>query len=316
MRAELSVNRKPKEKAGVKGTKSISTATRLGPTAQKAKNPKSKTSVIEKPTQAKPKTKAKVLAKPAKPSKNSVSKAAQVKTTGGKSTKKLLDKASAKVKVTPQQTAKKPLPSKKTSGDGKGKHRAAVKTTFATIVSAPPIPPELPRRQFSTGAMRAFDQAIKVFNRRQFEDAKPMFEALLSKFQSDVEIVARSQMYIQVCNQKMVNGPATPRSADEFYDRGVFALNIGDFSQARNFFEKALRLKPDEPHLLYSLAATHAQSGAHDQALDYLKRSIQVQPRLRAQAFNDSDFSGLRENKRFLELIGLASPFDLLESRR
>ena len=95
----------------------------------------------------------------------------------------------------------------------------------------------------------------------------------------------------------------------------MVALNIGDFTQARSFFEKALRLRPDAPHVLYSLAATHAQSGAHDQALDYLNRSIQMQPRFRTQAMNDTDFSGLREDKRFLEMLGITSPFDLLEFR-
>ncbi len=187
------------------------------------------------------------------------------------------------------------------------------------IVSQAPPPPEPPRRQVTSGALRAFEQAVKVFNRRQFEDAKAMFESVLVKFPGDLEIVARAQMYIQVCKQKMeseVKKTPAPRNADELYDHGVFALNIGDFSQARVFFEKALRLHPDEPHLLYSLAATHAQTGAHEEALNYLRRSIQIQPRFRSQAYNDADFSGLRENRQFLELVGLTSPFDLLESKR
>lgn len=186
------------------------------------------------------------------------------------------------------------------------------------IVSQAPPPPEPPRRQVTSGAMRAFEQAVKVFNRRRFEDAKAMFESALVKYPGDVEIVARAQMYIQVCKQKLEQETksAAPRNADELYDHGVFALNIGDFTQARVFFEKALRLHPDAPHLLYSLAATHAQTGAHEEAINYLKRSIQVQPRFRAQAYNDTDFSGLRDNRQFLELVGLTSPFDLLESRR
>ncbi len=181
---------------------------------------------------------------------------------------------------------------------------------------APAPPPEPPRRQAPSGAMRAFEHAVRVFNRRQFEDAKAMFETLLEKFPREVEIAARTQMYLQVCNQKLAHSPSTPRNADDLYDRGVYALNLGDFSQAKNFFEKALRMKPDEPHLLYSLAATHAQTGSHDQALDYLKRTIQLQPRYRTQALNDSDFTELRENKQFLEMLGLASPFDMLQSRR
>ncbi|HKQ77113.1 MAG TPA: tetratricopeptide repeat protein [Blastocatellia bacterium] len=186
------------------------------------------------------------------------------------------------------------------------------------IVSQAPPPPEPPRRQVTSGALRAFEHAVKVFNRRRFEDAKVMFESVQLKFPGDLEIVARAQMYIQVCTQKLEHEVKTaqPRNAEELYDHGVFALNIGDFTQARVFFEKALRLHPDAPHLLYSLAATHAQTGSHEEALNYLKQSIQVQPRFRSQAYNDNDFSGLRDNRQFLELVGLTSPFDLLELRR
>lgn len=172
------------------------------------------------------------------------------------------------------------------------------------------------RRQVSTGGLKAFEQALKVFNRRQFAEAKEMFEALQHRFPHEVEINARAQTYIQICNQKMPRPSASPRDAEELYDRGVIALNIGDFTQARSLFEKALRLRPNEPHLLYSLAATHAQTGARDEALDYLHRSIQIQPRYRAQAMNDADFSELYEDKRFLEILGVSSPFDLLEARR
>ena len=208
--------------------------------------------------------------------------------------------------VKPAAPARKPRP------------KATQKVHLSVSVPAPvpPPPPEPPRRPLSAGAIRAFEHAVKVFNRRQFEDAREMFESLKIKFPNDVEIAARSQMYIQVCIQKVAQSKAIPRNADELYDRGVFALNIGDFSQARQFFEKALRINPDAPHLLYSLAATHAQVGAISEALDYLRRTIQIQPRFRSQAYNDADFSELRENKQFLELLGLTSPFDLLESKR
>lgn len=193
--------------------------------------------------------------------------------------------------------------------------RKPAKITLPIRVTPPP-PQEAPRRTSTTAALKVFEHAVRVFNRRHFEEAKEMFDTLQAKYPNEVEIIARSQMYLQVCAQKLANMPATPRNADELYDRGVYALNIGDFSQAKNFFEKALRLKPEEPHLLYSLAATLAQTGSHDQALDYLKRTIQLQPRYRTQALNDSDFSELRENKQFLEMLGLASPFDILQARR
>jgi len=217
----------------------------------------------------------------------------------------------AKPKAKPTLTAKRPP--LRAKAVAKAPAKVVAKPRLVVPVEQPA--PE-PKRAVSSAVLRAFEHAVRIFNRRQFAEAKPLFEDLHLRFPQEVEIIARAQTYIQVCNLKLARQPSSPRSADELYDRGVVALNIGDFTQARSFFEKALRLRPDEPHLLYSLAATHAQSGAYDQALDYLNRLIQIQPRYRTQAMNDSDFSGLREDKRFLDLLGLTSPFDLLEARR
>lgn len=248
----------------------------------------------------------------------STSKAAVKQTKVAAKTAKVKAKAPLKAKM-PLKTAviAKPVARKSLTKTSTGKLSAKQPAkAVVPIRVVPPPPPEPPRKLNPTGAMRAFEHAVRVFNRRMFEDAKTMFEHLLEKFPREVEIAARTQMYLQVCNQKLAHTTSVPRNADDLYDQGVYALNLGDFSQAKTFFEKALRMKPDEPHLLYSLAATHAQTGSHDQALDYLKRTIQLQPRYRTQALNDSDFTELRENKQFLELLGLASPFDLLQSRR
>ena len=234
------------------------------------------------------------------------------------SAKPIAKASKVKTKVTSVATKTMPTVSKTVSkvGVDKAPTQKSTKIVLPIRVTPPAAPPEPPRRTSTTAALKAFEHAVRSFNRRHFEEAKEMFDNLHTKYPNEVELIARSQMYLQVCAQKLANMPATPRNADELYDRGVYALNIGDFSQAKNFFEKALRLKPEEPHLLYSLAATLAQTGSHDQALDYLKRTIQIQPRYRAQALNDSDFSELRENKQFLEMLGLASPFDILQARR
>ena len=267
-----------------------------------------------KTSSRKPAPKPKATLRPAKAQKKVVAKR-QVKT------RSLVRKTTAKKTPAPVKARSKPGLSSKGRRVIRAtaiRSRSKGKVKLPMIVSQAPPPPEPPRRQVTSGALRAFEHAVKVFNRRRFEDAKAMFESVQLKFPGDLEIVARAQMYIQVCKQKMEHeaNAAQPRNADELYDHGVFALNIGDFTQARVFFERALRLHPDAPHLLYSLAATHAQTGSHEEALVYLKRSIQIQPRFRSQAYNDADFSGLRDNRQFLELVGLTSPFDLLESRR
>jgi hypothetical protein len=231
-----------------------------------------------------------------------------------KASAKASGKTAGRTSTSPASVVKPEVKSVDKVQPGKALAKGRRKIVLPIQLAPPPAAP--PRRAITSGALRAFEHAVRVFNRRHFEEAKPMLENLLAKYPGEVEIIARTQMYLQVCNQKLSQTQSAPHNADELYDRGVYALNIGDFSQAKTFFEKALRLKPEEPYLLYSLAATHAQTGAMEQALDYLKRTFQIQPRYRTQALHDADFSGLRENKQFLELLGLASPFDLLQSRR
>ena len=234
--------------------------------------------------------------------------------------------AKTPVAVAPAKTkSAKPIPkvaAKKTPLNASIKSIVApkieVKLRTSTKSVAKPVaaPATIPRRQIAGQALRAFEQAVKVFNLRQFSEAKAMFEALQQRYHQEVEIIARSQTYIQVCKVKLTPNRISPRDADEFYDRGVVALNVGNFVQARTFFEKSLKLRPDDSFTLYSLAATHAQSGTTDQALNYLEQAVQRQPRLRQRALNDNDFFAIKENRRFLELIGASSPFDLLEARR
>lgn len=172
------------------------------------------------------------------------------------------------------------------------------------------------RQIIANQALSAFEKALKFFNSRDFLQAKQKFEDLHLRFHSEVEIIARSQTYIQICEARLASQNSAPRSADECYDRGIVALNVGDFLQARTLFEKALKLRPDDSHTLYSLAATLAQIDALEQSLNYLRQAVQKHPRLRQRALNDADFSILKEDRRFLELLGASSPFDLLEARR
>jgi hypothetical protein len=161
-----------------------------------------------------------------------VAKNARVKKAVKKTPKASLRRSAPKATARPAKTQKKIVA--KTQKKVVAKKRVKTKPLgrLPMIVSKAPPPPEPPRRQVTSGALRAFEQAVKVFNRRQFEDAKAMLETVQLKYPGDLEIVARAQMYIQVCKQKLEQETksAAPRNAEELYDHGVFALNIGDFT--------------------------------------------------------------------------------------
>lgn len=263
---------------------------------EKPKSPAKKTPL--KPGQAIKATSSKKLA-PVKPTSTKLPK----------SSKRSLDLS----KVSKNRPAKK---FKSKSSSINALNSSSASSALKLSIQSKPNPSPAQRKQIAHQALRAFEQAVKIFNLRQFSEAKQMFEELQQRYHQEVEIISRSQTYIQVCNVKLTNNQASPHNADDFYDRGVVALNVGNFSQARTFFEKALKLRPDDSYTLYSLAATHAQSGAPEQALTYLQQAVQKQPRLRHQALNDNDFIALKEDRRFLELLGATSPFDLLDARR
>lgn len=310
MRESLTRSKKGKTIAKKKAVVSVS-KTKKTSTAKATKassRPKAKATTKKTLSATKKTVKAiKAIKVTAKPTKKATKVTAKPIT---KATKAVAVKAT-KAKVVSKKLIVKPRIVKTTSHSASSTPR--VLRVRPELVST--LPTEPVQKLHSAAALRSFEQAVKQYHRHHYAEAKELFEGLQRKYPTEVEIIANAQTYIRVCTKKLSEAASQPRNADDFYDQGVFALNIGNFSEAASFFEKALRLRPDEPHLLYTLAATHAQTGSIDQALDYLKRSIQIQPKFRSQALNDSDFSDLKENRQFLELMGLISPFDRFQSR-
>ena len=190
-------------------------------------------------------------------------------------------------------------------------------------VAVEPVPAQLPsvqieptQRHPSVTAVKVFENAVLVFNKRQYSEAKSLFEDIIAKYPQEFEILARVNTYLSVCNQRLVRSTGTPEKPEELYDRGVIALNTGDYDQARSNFERALLARPNEAYIIYSLAATLLQLGEIDLTIENLQRAIMLQPRLRSQLINDSDFTELRENRQFLAMMGVTSPFDRLDPRK
>jgi tetratricopeptide (TPR) repeat protein len=222
---------------------------------------------------------------------------------------------SAKSNKAKTRKAAKPLPkkdlSKKISLAGPrkskvmaGEKRATREAALQEAAKPAPSPETL-------AAVRAFEQALKFFNRHDFAAARVAFENLLKRFGSQTEILARARTYIAICDQRLARAPAAPRGPDALYNRGVFELNKGNAKEAVILFQRALKAQPRASHVLYSLAAAYARLGDAPKAIDALRRAIVIQPVHRSHARRDPDFASLRSNEVFQELAGLTP--DLLE---
>ena len=174
-----------------------------------------------------------------------------------------------------------------------------------------PAPPKKPPSPGTLAAVRAFEQALRLFNRHDFGAAKSSFLSVLSKFPDQAEIVARARTYLAICDHRLARSPSVPRNADALYNQGVFELNKGNVDDAIELFEKALKVEPRADHVFYSLAAAYARLEDVSKAMEALRRAIGIRPVHRSHARRELDFVNLRSNEDFQQLTGFG--FDLLD---
>src|SRR5207302_5817337 len=139
-----------------------------------------------------------------------------------------------------------------------------------------PAPPKRPPSPGTLAAVRAFEQALRLFNRQDFSAARPVFASLIEKFAEQAEIVARVRTYLSICEQRLARTPTVPRNSDALYNQGVFEFNKGNTKEAIELFEKALKAEPRADHVYYSLAAAYARLDNVQKALDALRHAIGI----------------------------------------
>jgi adenylate cyclase len=84
---------------------------------------------------------------------------------------------------------------------------------------------------------------------------------------------------------------------------GALSLTVlGEVERARQWAERALWLEPNDAQILYNIASVYSLLGDGDRAIELLQRGLH--PRLATWARHDVDFAPLRDDPRFLALLG------------
>ena len=153
-------------------------------------------------------------------------------------------------------------------------------------------------------AVDAFEKAVKALGKRDYEKAHGLFDNLIESHPQERDLLDRARSYREVCRAALESKPAAkPKSFEALLTSAVMTHNQGDFDAALKLLEQALSLKGSSDDALYCIAATAAQAGDPDRALDSLGKAIEIEPGNRAQARSDSDFDVLRENEAFIDLV-------------
>ena len=153
-----------------------------------------------------------------------------------------------------------------------------------------------------TQALQSYEAGLRAMQEHKFDKAKPHFQKVVAG--PSKELADRAMVHLNTCNQHLERTAATQfKTAEEHFDYAVSLMNVGDYVAAREHLEKLLKQNPKADYVVYGLSALDCLTGHVEDSLKRLDEALRLNPHLRFQARNDSDFQNLAEDPRFTELL-------------
>ena len=213
----------------------------------------------------------------------------------------------------PTQKAKKPVkkasakaPAAKIEKASNAKNGRPAKPVAASAPS-PPLPPPAktaPVSDIKADAKlqyKSFERGIQLLQKRNYKDAKECFEK--ARQGPSLEIASNAASHVRMCERRLAAPAPEPKSSEDRYNYGVALINARNLEQARKHLAIALEMDPRADHVYYAMGVCLALSGDAAGAYDSLKRAIELQPRNRMVARQDSDLDAISNQPKFSRLF-------------
>jgi len=152
-----------------------------------------------------------------------------------------------------------------------------------------------------TQLLQAYEGGLRAMQEHKYDKAKTQLQKVAAG--TNRELADRANVHLNACNQQLERTAAQFRTSEEHYDYAVSLINLGDYVSAREHLDKLSKQVPKADYVAYGLAALDCLTGHVEDSLKHLARAIGLNPALRFQARNDSDFQNLFEDPRFTELL-------------
>jgi tetratricopeptide (TPR) repeat protein len=168
-------------------------------------------------------------------------------------------------------------------------------------------------------AVQNYEAGLRAMQEHKFDKAKGYLQKVLSG--ASKELADRASVHLSACNQQTERAVNQFRNPEEHYDYAISLMNVGDYVGAREHLDKLSKQAPKADYVAYGLAALDCLTGHVEDSLRNLDNAIRLNPGLRFQARNDSDFQNLVEDPRFTELLypdpgaDMSSPAEAEEDR-
>ena len=150
-------------------------------------------------------------------------------------------------------------------------------------------------------AVENLDTALRHMQKQRYAKAAEILRKLVN---GPVGVVVdRARIHLYHCERRLNPSAFAFKSAEDFYNLGVFELNAQSLDQAVEHLGKAAKMKPYQEHIRYALASAYALRGDADSALGHLSKAIALRPANRFQARSDQDFAALADSPSFRHLV-------------
>jgi len=152
-----------------------------------------------------------------------------------------------------------------------------------------------------TQAVQNYEAGLRALQEHKFDKAKAHLQKAMAG--PSKELADRANVHLQACDRQLERTTTQFKTPEEHYDYAVSLINLGDYVGAREHLEKLSKQAPKADYVAYGLAALDCLTGHVEDSLRHLDEAIRLNPVLRFQARNDSDFQNLSEDPRFTELL-------------
>ena len=152
-----------------------------------------------------------------------------------------------------------------------------------------------------TQAVQNYEAGLHAMQERKFDKARTHLQKVAAS--PNRQLADRAGVYLSICSQHLEQVSSQFKSAEEHFDYAVSLMNLGDYVTAREHLDKLSKQSPKSDFVAYGMAALDCLTGHVEDSLRYLDAAIRLNPALRFQARNDSDFQNLAEDPRFTELL-------------
>ena len=153
-------------------------------------------------------------------------------------------------------------------------------------------------------ALKELERGLHHLYKQSYSEALPHFQAIIEGFPQEKELLDRVGKYARVCRNMLDEKKGTThRKPEDLFYLGVIKANEANYDDAVDFLDRALQSNPKDDKAHYVMASTRALKGERELAIRHLTEAIELNATNRVYAQNDPDFEPIRGEDGFQNLI-------------